>query len=220
MLAQGPCPQPESVLSSTVQIVRLLLNVFSAENHSLPPGPFTTFDPPSPQSLLLPPRQPGRMGLWHIQPLRLPTAPGLTAGQARRHRELGDLSQVCHAQRGVTLDSWTGGSAEESSIRPASYLQVAEKDTGGCEQKWNLLKRHPAAQTLRQVTRNSIQNSALELVQRATTVTPKALAPAVCTDRQAWRSCGLQRLLEEQLVLETSLATTVPRMEASAPGIY
>lgn len=98
-----------------------------------------------------------------------------------------DLSQVCHAQRRDS-GQLTGGSAEESSIRPASYLQVAEKDTGGCEQKWNLLKRRPAAQTLQGMTRNSIQNFSPGAGPEATTVTPKALAPAVCTaDRQAWK---------------------------------
>lgn len=49
-----------------------------------------------------------------------------------------DLSKVCHHQ---LRDSGqlTGGSAKGSSIRQCSYLQGAENDTGGCEQKGNLL---------------------------------------------------------------------------------
>lgn len=81
-----------------------------------------------------------------------------------------------------------------------------------------LTKKAPgSSDSARQVTRNSIQNSALELVQRPPLSPPRPwpLQFAQQTDRPG--GCGLQRLLEEQLVLETSLVTTVPRMEASLP---
>ena len=103
---RGRVLNPESVLSSTVQIVRLRSMSFLQKTIPFPPGPFTHLsDPPSPQSLLLPPRQARRDGsLAHTWPLWLPTAPGLTAGQARWHRELGTCPR-CAMPSGVTLDS-------------------------------------------------------------------------------------------------------------------
>lgn len=88
----------------------------------------------------------------------------------------------------------------------------------GCGAEMELTKRHLRSDSARQVTKTA-SNSALELVQRPPLSPPRPwpLQFAQQTDRPG--GCGLQKLLEEQLVLETSLVTTVPRMGFSAPGI-
>ena len=89
----------------------------------------------------------GGPGLWHT--CGLCGSPQLLGWQQGKQGGTGSLGLIPGApcQR-CDSGQLTGGNAKESSIRQASYLQVAEDDTSGCEQKWNLLKTPQAAQTL------------------------------------------------------------------------
>lgn len=139
----------ESVPSSTVRIVRLRLMSFLQKTIPFPLGPFPHLsDPLSPQSALTAtPGWEGCVSGTHVA-FVAPYSSWADGRACKVAPGARDLSQVCRAQR-CDSGQLTGGSAKESSIRQASYLQVAEKDTGGCEQKWNFrLNRHRAVQTL------------------------------------------------------------------------